>query len=260
MSTTTAATAVGATTVPVATGANFTAGQPFFVDTGLNIETGWITAVSGNTITLNAPLQLAHPSGARFHVNEGQPGGFTGDTVERLNVFASGAPHGAAGETAPTEELLRALELPAQYTALLVSGSSYLGTAEKPSGTVAYFENSPNNPAAGQSVEFDSGFSRAKDGESNGLKYYWDFGDGGTSTAASPTHTFQNAGWYDVKLVVIKDGKDKWGVYRQAVKVGSPAGAAPSTPACGTFSAAERTALVDAAQTAVMKPLAKVEG
>ena len=56
MSTLSAATAVGATTVTVGTGSNFTAGQPFFVDTGLNIETGWITSVSGNTITLNAPL------------------------------------------------------------------------------------------------------------------------------------------------------------------------------------------------------------
>ena len=68
----------------------------------------------------------------------------------------------SAGETAPTEELLRALELPAQYTALLISGSNYLGSAPKPSGTVAYFENSPNNPDAGQSVKFDSGFSRRR--------------------------------------------------------------------------------------------------
>ena len=60
-----------------------------------------------------------------------------------------------------------------------------------------------------------------------------------------------------MKLVVVKGQKAKWGVYRQAVKVGSPAGAAPSTPACGTFSAAERTALVDAAQKAVKKPFAK---
>ena len=162
MSTTSAATAVGATTVPVASGAVFTAGQPFFIDTGSNIETGYITAVSGNTITLNAPLTLAHASGVRFHVNEAQPVGMTGDTLERLNYWASGAPHGAAGETAPTEELLRALELPAQYTSLLISGSNYLGAAAAPTGTVAYFENSPNNPSAGQQVSFNGSFSRTQ--------------------------------------------------------------------------------------------------
>ena len=53
-----------------------------------------------------------------------------------------------------------------------------------------------------------------------------------------------------MKLVVVKDGPDKWGMYRQAVAVDSPAGAAPATPACGTFSAAEQSALVDAAKAA----------
>jgi hypothetical protein len=256
MSTTSAATAVGATSVPVAAGANFTAGQPFFIDTGSNLETGWITSISGNTITLNAPLTLAHASGARFHVNEAQPVGMTGDTLERLNYWASGAPHGAAGETAPTEELLRALELPAQYTALLMSGSNYLGATSMPTGTVAYFENSPNNPSAGQQVSFNGGFARNSNGNTTGLSYYWDFGDGTHSTAKSPNHTFAGAGWYDVKFVVVKGQKAKWGVYRQAVKVGSPSGAAPATPACGTFAAAEKQALLDAAQKAVKKPAA----
>src|ERR1051326_2372029 len=121
----TAATAVGDTTVTVGSGANFTAGQPFFVDTGLNLETGTIAAVNGNQLTLSAPLPLAHASGVPFNVNQGQPVGFTGDTVEHLNFFASGAPHGLGGYTAPTEELLRALELPATYTALVASGSDY---------------------------------------------------------------------------------------------------------------------------------------
>src|SRR5262249_28161234 len=128
MSTLTAATAVGSTTVNVATGANFAAGQPFFLDTGPSLEVGQIAAVSGNTITLTRPLQLAHASGVRFHVNEGQPVGFTGDTLEHLNFFASGAPHGPGGETSPTEELLRALELPAEYTSLLASSGAYLGS------------------------------------------------------------------------------------------------------------------------------------
>ncbi len=35
----------------------------------------------------------------------------------------------------------------------------------------------------------------------NGLTYKWDFGDGGTSTAESPTHTYASIGNYDVQLI-----------------------------------------------------------
>lgn len=35
-----------------------------------------------------------------------------------------------------------------------------------------------------------------------GSTYAWDFGDGGTSTSASPTHAYANAGTYNVKLTV----------------------------------------------------------
>jgi PKD repeat protein len=252
MSTTTAATAVGATTVPVATGANFTAGQPFFIDTGNSVETGYITAVSGNNITLNAPLTMAHASGVRFYVNQGQPVGFTGDTLEHLNFFAAGAPHGAASYTAPTEELLRALELPAQYTSLLVSGNNYLGSAPRPSGTVAYFETDPVHPSPGAQVHFDASFSRAKEGGTAGLTYYWDFGDGTHSTIGpTVTHTFSSPMWADVKLVVIKGDSSHWGMYRQAVKVGGPGASAPATPACGTFSPTERDALIADAKAAI---------
>ena len=72
-------------------------------------------------MTLTAPLQLAHASGVPFRVNEGQPVGMTGDSVEHLNMWASGAPHGLADESRADGGLLRALELPATYTALLAS-------------------------------------------------------------------------------------------------------------------------------------------
>ncbi len=258
MTTLGAASAAGATTVTVASAANLIAGQPFFVDTGLNLETGVISAISGNSVTISPPLKLDHASGARFNVNEGQPVGFTGDTLEHLNFFASGAPHGIGGETVPTEELLRALELPATYTALLVSGNDYLGAVPRPSGTVAYFETDPVNPTSTLTVEFDASFARTDDGKTGGLKYYWDFGDGthGLTKTASVSHTYASATWADVKLVVLRDDSTTWGMYRQAVAVDSPSGSAPATPACGTFSAAERAALVVAAKAALKeKPL-----
>jgi hypothetical protein len=57
--------------------------------------------------------------------------------------------------------------------------------------------------------------------------------------------------WADAKLVVVKGDSSKWGMYRQAVAVNSPSGSPPATPACGTFSAAERDALIAAAKAAL---------
>jgi PKD repeat protein len=193
-------------------------------------------------------------------VNDGQPVGFTGDTLEHLNFFASGAPHGIGGEEAPTEELLRALELPAQYTALLVSGNDYLGSAPKPKAAIAYFETDPVNPKTTLTVTFDAKFARKDNGDANGLKYFWDFGDGTTAVGQKVTHTFASSQWADVKLVVGQGADTKtWGAYRQAVAVQSPSGSAPATPACGTFSAAEQGALFTAAQ-ASFKAKPQVEG
>ena len=256
MTTLAAAAAVGDTNVKVASVTNFVTGQPFFVDTGQNLEIGQIASVgtagaTGTGITLTAPLTLAHASGVPFNVNQGQPVGFTGDTLEHLNFFASGAPHGLDGETSPTEELLRALELPSQYTALLASGSDYLGAVPSPTGTVAYFETSPVKPTATKTVTFDASFARTQDGGKAGLQYYWDFGDGTSATGETVTHTYSSAMWADAKLVVVKGDSSKWGMYRQAVAVNSPSGSPPATPACGTFSAAERDALIAAAKAAL---------
>src|SRR4030095_3327150 len=41
--------------------------------------------------------------------------------------------------------------------------------------------------------------------------YYWDFGDGNTSTAATPTHTYADTGVYTFKLVINRnlEGSDR---------------------------------------------------
>src|SRR4051794_19382811 len=254
MTTAAAASAVGDTVVKVVAVTNLGAGQPFMVDTGQNLEVGQIQSVgtagaTGTGVTLTAPLKFAHASGVPFRVDEGQPVGMTGDSVEHLNMWASGAPHGIDDESQPTEELLRALELPATYTSMLVSSDKYLGAVDAPKGNVAYFETTPVNPTGTRTVSFDASFARGSDGTANGLTYYWDFGDGTHATGMTVSHTYSAAQWADVKLVVAKGSDDStWGVYRQALAVNSPSGAAPSTPACGTFSSAERGALITAAK------------
>jgi PKD domain len=178
---------------------------------------------------------------------EGNPLGYTGDTLDHLNYWASGNVHGPGGVTAPSQELIRALELPATWTAYLLD--SYAGAVPRGDQPIAYFETSPVNPAGSRTVTFDASFSRAAGGGTQGLRYFWDFGDGTTAYGGPKiTHTFRQVPDADVKLAVI-DGS-RAGVYRQAVMFTSRPSASPmpSTPACGTLSGAERGALLGEAE------------
>src|SRR6266700_1598916 len=138
MTTTAAPAAAGDTTVKVSAVTDLAAGQPVFIGTGADIEYATIADVGtegpgGTGISLTAPLRSAHPAGVPFNVNQAQPLGYTGDTLEHLNYFASGAPHGPAGPGQPAEELKRALELPAEWSSLLLAGDHYLGATAHPS-------------------------------------------------------------------------------------------------------------------------------
>jgi PKD domain-containing protein len=247
MTTAAAATSAGDTTVTVADTTNLTAGQPVFIDTGANLEYDQIQSINGTAVTLAKPLALPHASGVPFNVNENQPVGYLSDSIEHLNYFAAGAPHGLQQQQ-PTEELKRALELPAQWTSLLLAGDDYLGTTAHPSKPVAYFETTPAKPDSTLTVTFDAGFSRDDSGKSNGLKYFWDFGDGTTATGEKVTHTFHGPIYADVQLAVGR-GND-WGLYRQAVAVDNPTDGPPATSPCGTFSADETARLISAAKEA----------
>jgi hypothetical protein len=247
-----AATAAGDNTVKVAAVTNLAAGQPFLVGTGTDTEYGQILAVgtagaTGTGVTLTRPLVRAHASGVPFTVNENQPVGFLSDTIEHLNYFTGGAPHGLS-PTQPTEELKRALELPAQWTSLLLANDGYLGAVPATGKPVAYFETSPVRPENTLTVTFDAGFSRDGRGTTDGLKYYWDFGDGTHATGQRVTHTFSGPAYADVRLAVRKG--DDWGLYRQAVAVGGPTGGPPATDPCGILTPAESGQLIAAAKEA----------
>ena len=239
------AAAAGDATISVGNAGRLTPGATLLIDPGPNAEVRTVQALNGTDVALNAALSGAHPNGTAVSVLEAQPQGDLGDSIEHLNYFAGGAPHGINGPGQPTEELKRALELPAEWSSLLVAGDDYAGATAMPTKPVAYFETSPVNPASTTTVSFDAGCARAADGSTSGLTYYWDFGDGTHATGKTVSHTFSGPVYADVKLAVGKGGS--WGLYRQAVPVDSPAGAAPSTNACGTFSPDEAQALIAAA-------------
>jgi hypothetical protein len=253
----TSAAAAGDTTIQLASTAHFNVGEKVMVDTGANSEFRTVANVGSSGIDLNSPLAGAHSSGALVSALEGQPTGYTTDTIEHLNYYAGGAPHGASSPSQPTEELKRGLELPAQWTSMLLAGDNYLGATDRPTTPVAYFETDPVNPSSTLTVKFDAGFARAPDGTKAGLSYYWDFGDGTHAVGETVTHTYSSPLYADVKLAVGKS--DGWGAYRQAVPVDSPTGAAPATNACGTFTPTESAALIATAKAGGGTPAAKSE-
>lgn len=60
--------------------------------------------------------------------------------------------------------------------------------------------NGPYSGSEGAPVQFSSGGSGDPDGQP--LTYLWTFGDGGTSNAPNPTHTYADNGTFTVKLQV----------------------------------------------------------
>lgn len=61
---------------------------------------------------------------------------------------------------------------------------------------VAIFTTTSSNACVGVPFTFFSSST------GTAIKYFWDFGDGGTSTASSPSHAYASTGTYSVSLVV----------------------------------------------------------
>jgi hypothetical protein len=181
------------------------------------------------------------------------------DTIAHLNYWTSGTTHGPGGVDQPSEALKRALELPATWTDYLIQRDQYGGAVPRSTTQdVSYFETDPAKPTTTNTVGFDASFSRAPDGSTSGMRYFWDFGDGHTAASTSPkvTHTYASTlpAYYDAKLYTL-DRNGHAGFYRQALPVefqptlfpATPPASEPQPPAtdpCGTLTAAEQAAIM----------------
>jgi hypothetical protein len=160
------------------------------------------------------------------------------DNFPNLNFYAGGEVHGPGGYDKPSEGLLRGVEFVATYFSYAVASDALGGKAPKPTHPVAFFEQSPKKATATRTVTYDAGFSRDESGSSQGLMYYWDFGDGSAVQKTNNprvTHSFPvKAGWHDVKLLVSKGDGQKTtanvGTYRQVEPINFAPTYYPATP------------------------------
>lgn len=84
--------------------------------------------------------------------------------------------------------------LPAILLAILVSGCK----KDQQDPPTAFFSIENTEIYTGDTVIFNNS-------SSNATSYLWHFGDGGTSTEEDPTHVYNEAGTFDVRLVSMND-------------------------------------------------------
>jgi PKD repeat protein len=108
------------------------------------------------------------------------------------NLTRDGDAMGAARGSAQAADAAYAL----MRTACKVA--AYRGTA--PTAPVASFTATPTSGNAPLTVSFDA--STSSDADGSIVIYAWDFGDGGSATGTTASHTFNAPGSYDVTLTV----------------------------------------------------------
>lgn len=109
------------------------------------------------------------------------------------NTFGLAAPGNSTLSATGTYSYM----LVAHDTALNCRDTAVVQVIVRPQPTAA-FSFSPDNQCAGTTVSF----SNASAGTGGFSTYSWNFGDGGTSTATSPTHAYASGGSYTAVLTM----------------------------------------------------------
>ncbi|MBS1629064.1 MAG: PKD domain-containing protein [Bacteroidetes bacterium] len=128
-------------------------------------------------------------------------------TRSNVNFTNSTAPSGATyawsfgdGTASVSANPSHAYSSAGTYTVRLIA--NYNGCNDTATSTVTVSARPSNaflgNPIAACSAPLNTAFTNSTSGASS---YYWDFGDGGTSTSTNPSHSYTANGVYNVTLI-----------------------------------------------------------
>ena len=154
------------------------------------------------------------------------------------------------GTTGTAKNAAKTYTNPGSYTVgLTVTGPAGSSTASRTisvatAAPVANFTAMPISGTAPLAATFTNGSSGTVSG------YSWSFGDGGTSTAPSPAHTYTNAGTYTVSLTATGPGGTNTKTQNGYITVSSTSGGGDGNNAglvgAYNFEEASGTTVVDA--------------
>jgi PKD repeat protein len=161
---------------------------------------------ASTTATIVAPLPLTASAGSAITTNEGSSVTFVGTasggtgTLTYSWTFGDGGT--ASGSLTPTHTYASDGSYTAKLTVTDSTGATTGSTVAVTVNNVAPTVNpgGPYSGSPGTSISF-TGTGSVPD-TADTLTYSWNFGDGSTSTAQDPTHSYTTAGNYSVTLTV----------------------------------------------------------
>jgi PKD repeat protein len=160
---------------------------------------------NGGKACLMRPVQLGGAINASLR-NAGSPTAFTGSTTDPYGTPAYNWSFGDGG-TAAGSAPSHTYAAPGSYTVTMTMTDPLTGSTGSAQRTLvindlpsASFTLAPNPATAGALVALNGGASTDPDGSI--ASYTWNFGDGSTGSAATPSHAYGAPGIYTVTLKV----------------------------------------------------------
>ncbi|GAA4464293.1 hypothetical protein GCM10023093_14320 [Nemorincola caseinilytica] len=181
-----------------------------FTTPGTHIVT--LTATNGSSVgTYTVAITVYPPPTVTFTANDTSV--CPGTPITFTNTSIAGVPGGMTctwnwGDGSPTTTSSPAMHTygaPGNYTVTLFVTNAQGCQASLVKSAYVHVFNPPvagfTSPGGGCNPPITIPFSSTSTG-TPGLTYAWDFGDGGTGTGASPSHTYGATGTFPVRLIV----------------------------------------------------------
>jgi PKD repeat protein len=160
-----------------------------------------------STFTTDAPAPVAN-AGSNQSGPEGSTIQFSGSVSGGAAPLTYSWTFGDGGTASGTLSPTHVYQDAGTYTATLTVTDSQ-GLSSKSSDTITISDITPTahvggpySGAPGATISFTGSATDGPADTAAGFQYAWSFGDGGTSTAQNPSHTYSAAGTYNVSLTV----------------------------------------------------------